>query len=113
MTARRPSAARPKAPVVECRADVAAEASAAAMNRLADEVRAFREVAEQGVKKMEVAQDFVERLDLLCAFLRRWFKRLLTFGPVLLLLFNGVSPEVNSAVKVLIERAIIGLANGG
>lgn len=104
---------RKPGPAVECRAEVAAEASAAAMNRLADEVGLLRQVAVQAVEEMKTAKQFVDRLDVLCAFLRRWFKRLIAFGPLLLLLFNGLSPEVNGAVKILIERAIIGLANGG
>lgn len=106
---------RAKAPAAPpaTRADRAAEAQAKAMNRLADEVALLRDVGERAVAEMQTAKQFVDKLDLLCGFLRRWFRRLLAFGPVLLLLFNGLSPEVNAAIKVLIERAVIGLAAGG
>lgn len=109
---------RPKPePEPVCRAEEAAEASAVAMARVADELAAMRETVAHAADRLAPAadrvHDFAERLDKLCCWLRRWGPRLLWAAPLVITLMNGLSPEVAEAVKVLLERWIVASATGG
>lgn len=118
--ARRPAAARAKprpATPIECRADVAAEATAKAMGEVASELRAMRKAVTAAADRLGPAadrvHDFAERLDRLCLWFKRWGPRLAWTLPVILTLMNGLSPEVAEAVRFLAERAVIALAAEG